>query len=389
LSIAFAQLDIGAKMGPDIEANMPSFRLSFSNVFLITCLFAFAQDQPTHTPISKAATDYLDHALDLMQRNALHRTEIDWPSLRSAAALRAQGAQATIDTYPGIFFALTQLHEHHSFLRIPDGLPEEDKKRISVAMATILGPWSREMKRPPPSPFRTRTQPEGHLLQSGGRTYAWISIPACGAKHSNWQDNLSDFRDYATNLHTIAAGLEGSHPSGWIIDLRGNSGGNMWPMLAGIGFVLGEGAAGSFVSSNGTAQSVWSYEHGAALVGDKNMNNFNLDPPLTLPYLPNVAVLIDSGTISSGEAIAVSFEGRPHTRFFGTHSYGLSSSNAMLPLSDGASLFLNTAVDADRMHRRYDDGIEPDVVFPEPESQPDEITDTALQAALSWLSAAK
>jgi len=32
---------------------------------------------------------------------------------------------------------------------------------------------------------------------------------------------------------------------GWIVDLRGNGGGNMWPMLAGVGPVLGEGVVGS------------------------------------------------------------------------------------------------------------------------------------------------
>ena len=34
---------------------------------------------------------------------------------------------------------------------------------------------------------------------------------------------------------------------GWIVDLRGNGGGNMWPMLAGIGPILGEGIAGYFI----------------------------------------------------------------------------------------------------------------------------------------------
>ena len=138
----------------------------------------------------------------------------------------------------------------------------------------------------------------------------------------------------------------------------------MWPMLAGIGFVLGEGVAGSFVSSDGSVQSDWSYKQGQALEGTKNMNDFAVDPPLTLPQLPAVAILIDSGTISSGEAIAVSFEGRLHTRFFGTHTFGLSSSNSMLPMPDGASLFINSSVDADRTHHRYDDGIEPDVTLP-------------------------
>ena len=193
---------------------MPTSFFRLSSAVLVTCSFAFAQDQPPAAPMSKPAADYLNHALDLIEQNALHRTEIDWTSVRSGAILRVEGAQTTIDTYAGIFFALTQLREHHSFLRIPDNLSEEDKKKAMAAMRTILRPWSSEMKSPPPSPFRTRTQPEGHLLQFGGRTFAWISIPTCSAKYSNWQDNLSGFRNYATRLHTIAAGLHLRTPPG-------------------------------------------------------------------------------------------------------------------------------------------------------------------------------
>ena len=356
-----------------------------SPALLIASVWAFSQDSAISVPISKPAAEYLNRAVDLMQQNALHRNEINWTAVREAAFLHSQGAQTSVDTYPGIYFALTQLREHHSFLRVPDDLSDADKKRTADAFKNVLGPWMRAAKTPPPSPFTYRSQPEGHLLHSEDRTYAWVSVPACGGKHSKWQDNLADFRTYATTLHNIAAGLSAAHPEGWVIDLRGNMGGNMWPMLAGIGFVLGEGVAGSFVSSDGTVQSEWSYKQGEALLGTKNANDFVVDAPLTLPQLPAVAILIDSGTVSSGEAIAVSFEGRPHTRFFGTHTFGLSSANSVLPLSDGAILYLNSAVDADRTHHRYDDGIEPDVTFPEPSSLPAESTDPVLQAAISWL----
>jgi carboxyl-terminal processing protease len=361
------------------------FRHVLGPAFVAASLWAFSQDTPTPAPISQPVAEYLNQVLDLMQQDALHRTEIDWTAVRAGALLRVQGAQTPVDTYPGIYFALTQLREHHSFLRPPDTLSDSDKKRTAAALRRILLPALPGIKHPPPSPFTVRSQPDGHLIHAGDKTYAWVSVPACGGKHSNWQDNLPDFKTYATTLHSIAAGLADMHPAGWIIDLRGNRGGNMWPMLAGIGFVLGDGVAGSFVSSDGTVESEWSYKRGEALVGTTNENEFALDPPLTLPRLPAVAILIDSGTTSSGEAIAVSFEGRPQTRFFGTHTYGLSSANSMLPLSDGASLFLNTSVDADRTHRRYDKGIEPDVTFPEPAALPAESTDSVLQAAISWL----
>jgi hypothetical protein len=335
--------------------------------------------------ISASANSYLGRALDLMQQNALHKNEIDWPALRIQAFWHVAGAQSPVDTYPGIYFALTQLKEHHSFLRLPDNLSDADKKRSEAAMSNILGPRNKQLPRPPASPFRTRSDPAAHLIRSGGLTFAYVVVPACGSKHSNLEDSFVDYQKYADTLHDISAGLEKAHPVGWIIDLRGNGGGNMYPMLAGIGFVLGEGTAGSFVSLEGNTQSVWSYRSGKAMVAE-TVDARVTKPPLTLTELPSVAVLIDTGTISSGEAIAVSFAGRPRTRSFGTHTFGLASGNQMFRLSDGAALFLNAAMDADRLGRTYPQGIEPDVSFPEPTAIPDEASDPALQAAEAWLS---
>ena len=361
---------------------MRSLRMLLTRALLLVCSSAFAQVKPVPEPPSTIAANYLNHALDLMQQNALHSREIDWASVRKGAALHAQGAQTTVDTYPAIFFALAQLREHHSFLRTPDNLTEDQNRKIYIAReATLTAP---DQMSGPVSPFQARMHPEGHLIEVGNRAYAWISVPTCGAKHSKWADNFADFRDYASKLRTVAAGLEKAHPAGWIVDLRGNGGGNMWPMLAGVGFLLGEGNVGYFVDGKST-ETAWTYRDGALYVENTNQNNFSLDAPLKLPQLPNVAVLVDSGTASSGEAVAVAFEGRPGTRFFGTHTFGLSSSNEMLALPDGATLFVNDAVDADRNHRRYENGIEPDVALTSSVKEPSENADTVLQAAISWL----
>ena len=39
----------------------------------------------------------------------------------------------------------------------------------------------------------------------------------------------------------------------WVVDLRGNGGGNMWPMLGGLRPFFGEAGLGSFVSTAGQA----------------------------------------------------------------------------------------------------------------------------------------
>ncbi len=89
--------------------------------------------------------------------------------------------------------------------------------------------------------------------------------------------------------------------------------------------------------------------------------------PYTLrtPY-PRVAVLTDKSINSAGEAMTVWFRGRPGTRSFGTPTCGHHHLLQDFPLSDGATLVLATAQNADRMKTKYGGPITPDEVATEP-----------------------
>lgn len=67
---------------------------------------AMASQSVSAAPVmSEAAVSYLNHVLDLMQKHALHRKEIDWKQLRNTARAYASGVQTTEDTYPAIVYA--------------------------------------------------------------------------------------------------------------------------------------------------------------------------------------------------------------------------------------------------------------------------------------------
>lgn len=91
-------------------------------------------------------------------------------------------------------------------------------------------------------------EPEGRLLDHG---LAYVSIPAlAGSPEAGTA--------YALGMHKILRELDTSTPCGWIVDLRQNSGGDLWPMLAGLGPLLGEGLAGAFVNPDEYIQSTTS-----------------------------------------------------------------------------------------------------------------------------------
>ena len=99
----------------------------------------------------------------------------------------------------------------------------------------------------------------------------------------------------------------------------------MWPMLAGVGPILGEGLAGFFVGPDGTIVP-WSYTNGISFL-DATVQVRVTDPYELINPDPKVAVILDQLVASSGEAIAVSFLGRPNTKTFGSNTCGLSTVN--------------------------------------------------------------
>lgn len=320
---------------------------------------------------------YLDRALDEMQASSLRRNAVDWPHLRAEALARAAGARNTVGTYDGIRFALDRLGDHHSSLRLTpalEALEAQQKAAHPPEAPTNLAHQNF-------SPYVGRYGAEGHLEHRGNKMLAFVVVTKC------FPANDREFVEFETRLQKVVTELDASHPSGWIVDLRGNVGGNMWPMLAGIGPLLGEGDdLGEFFNTDG--HSVWRYRDGvAAEVSEGKVDAYPAieGKPYHLAGTPEVAVLIDRSTGSSGEALAVAFRGRPRTRLFGEHTQGASTVNETFQLSDGASLWLTIGVQADRTGKMYPDGLAPDEAFPSETQVLPPAQDPVVQAALNWL----
>jgi len=283
------------------------------------------------------AEDYLAGALDIMQGNALHRDNIKWGAARAEASRRAIGACSSAETYDAIRWALSQLKDDHSFLGPPD--------RGHTAIAN--GQCDREA-----------TMPNGHLRAD---RIAYLHVPA-------FRGSPQLVTRYADLLQAFIALLDDLDPVGWMVDLTDNGGGNMWPMLAGLGPLLGEGPLGSFRFPT-QPPAIWSYRAGRALLDDVSLaNTTNAGYSLRHPPKP-VALLSSRRTASSGEAVLIAFVGRPYTCRFGTSTRGLTTANDHFPLPDGATLFLTVGTFADRLGRVYGQAMEPDYFCNEAEDQ--------------------
>jgi len=332
--------------------------------------------------ISPKARAYLQVALDLMQKNSLRKKQVDWNALRRETFKRAARAEQPIDTYEAIRFALAGLGDHHSHLSLTPELEQAEKERLRVRAPSQSSSGAGKNSQASYSPYVGRYEPEGHLHHFKDRVFARVVVPKCPLQEG------PEFVRFETRVQHIIAELDGAHPAGWIVDLRGNVGGNMWPMLAGLGPILGESDhLGEFYTDQG--QSVWFYREGVA--GTRTGDNVEAYPGVEgkayhLASPPLVAVLIDRSTGSSGEAIAIAFRGRPQTRFFGEHTQGVTTVNQPFQLIDGATLWITIGVQADRSGQRYLNGLTPDEEIPVGDKAAVEDQDAVLQAAFAWLS---
>jgi carboxyl-terminal processing protease len=339
--------------------------------------------QNSPTAITPDAAAFLDNAIDVMRQHALHAQDVDWDALRTEAFKRAGGAFNPIDTYPAIYWSLVQLRDPGSHIRLPAGLYPDQIALMQQAEreAQNSAPAGARMVSTAPTPFVARRLPEGHIVTVQGKNFGYIVLPRCSAKDDE------GLLIYAEDVRRILGDLSGQNPKGWIVALRGNTGGNMWPMLTGIGPVLGDGAVGAFVATSG--KMTWFYQDGKT--GTRNpagLETVSLalqEAPVSLAPSAPVAVLVDSSTASSAEAITIAFHGRPDTRFFGTHTAGKSTAVQPFKLDDGAEIYLTTAIDADRTGKAFPDGFTPDQVVPSPGTIPQPNNDQAVLAAQSWL----
>lgn len=318
---------------------MKNFLLAYLLLFvtLIGC-----KDDPAPA-LAPEAEDFLNEVLDIMERNSINRKTIDWQAFKMLVLEKATGAKTIAGTYPAIEEALKMLGDNHSFYVKANG--------GTISARTV--PCNAQ------SVVRPATPPNiGYVKVSA---YSGASDDAAGLA-------------FATEIQDQIKDQDNTELTGWIVDLRSNLGGNMWPMLAGIGPILGEGTAGYFIDPDGNASS-WGFVNGGAVSEGFVVTQLPNPYALIAPQ-PKVAVLLDAGVASSGEVIAISFIGRNNTKSFGASTCGTTTGNRGFTLSDNSTLYLSTVYLADRNKNLFGIPVEPDFTSS---------NQNVVQDALEWL----
>ncbi|MCX4745021.1 S41 family peptidase [Kitasatospora sp. NBC_01287] len=296
---------------------------------------------------------YLLDALELIRRTALYSDTVDWTGVRQEAQAVLTGAGGYADTHTLLREVLLRAGGRHSGLRLPRAaVPPEVRERLA-ARAAALGP----------------PLPTGRVVEGVG----YLRLPGLS-------DGYRLARDYARAGDEVLGTLLAAAPRAWVVDVRANTGGNMWPMLAVAAPLLRDGVLGRFEGPDGQSEA-WTLEDGRVSLGGKptarsrsplGSGRRAADAPL--------ALLTSGHTASAGEAVVVAFQGQSNVRTIGAPTAGYTTGNRTHQLRDGARLVISGSFYADREGNRFDGPLPVDerIARGEPDAVP--------AAARAWLS---
>jgi len=297
--------------------------------------------------------------LDLLQQQSLYRDRVDWSKARAELV----AARDPVQTRRLLDDVIQRSSGGHGRWISPSQLRTESKR--APATQAAMGA----------APLQTEDASTGPTARLG-----WIKVGAYMDDRTQSQDMQKQARKQAAvALQARIQAQDDGNRCGWVVDLRGNSGGNMWPMLLGMGPLLGDAKGadpvGMFLLAD--KRQPWAYREGAVwLDGKAVVGSRNTQYTLRHPGAP-VAVLFGPRTASSGEASVLAFRGRAASRSFGQPSAGYSTANTPQRLPDGSLLLLTGSVIADRNGVGDGNRLQPDVIVAEGQD--------ATTAAQAWL----
>ena len=304
-------------------------------------------------PPSATVTNYIKEFTGIVKQNSIFVDSLNWTLLDKDIAGFSRGLQTVAEARFVADYLIQQLRavgDNHSFIQ-NKVVAEQYRK--------------------------SNSNPEKPLAKLLPGNIGYISVPGFGST------NAAVSVQFATDIQDMIRELDSkSKINGWVVDLRGNTGGNMYPMIAGLGPLTGEGTLGHFIKMVDKREltTAWFYKKGGSGAGSGTIVKV-LKPYKLKNKASKVAVLIGRKTSSSGEMTAISFIGKKSSRLFGTSSGGYTTGNVSFSLSDGSNLLLASSYTADRNMKRYRKKINPDeVVKPVGDG-----TDGDVKAASAWL----
>lgn len=281
--------------------------------------------------IKPSPQSFVKDGLYIMNKYGVFSDENDMPSKEQEYLSRVQGAQSYDETLYVLNEAIKLAGGKHSRMITID--KKQSTERINEHLAVY-----------------PRSSLENNILT--------IYLPSA-KNFANNQDELSKY------IHTSLKDISNAkNIQGVIIDLRGNHGGDMRPMLGAISPFLHDGEIFSFVSKEKETSVI--LKSNQLIMNGKTIQKFKSSKKKEIP----IAVITDNQTSSAAEVVLIALKGNENVKTFGQPTMGFATGVTQMPLYDRYYLALASAKIKDLNNNFYSENpIVPDVITDNPEKE--------------------
>lgn len=282
--------------------------------------------------VPPSAETYGKNALSTIDKNGIFAGNDEWKSTYNECLKMIESAKSYDDTYDAIKKALSVGGGKHSML-----MTKSESQDTTESYDEVLPTVSLD------GDIAIIKLPDFLGTAEAGQKYAKVA-----------EDFIHENRDKI---------------KGVVLDLRGNTGGDMGPMATAVSSLLPDG---ELVYYHYRSYDIpVTLKNGVVSNAGTGGKSLYPEEKLNVP----VAILTDDMTASSGEALTLCFRGLENTRTFGAPTAGYTSVNMLYNMYDGAQMYLTVAFDKARTGE----------IFKETPIEPDVATDSPLEAAIEWL----
>jgi len=190
---------------------------------------------------------------------------------------------------------------------------------------------------------------------------------------------------YAQSLYDSINNVADEKTQGFIIDLRLNGGGNIYPMLSGLSIFLKNNIIGYETDINDSIVRTWEIKNGNFIIGGYQATDISTKLKPQFQSLP-VVVLTGPITKSSGSMTTIAFKGRANTCIIGEPTAdGYTTSNGYFQFTPNLTLNFATNFVADRNKTIYKAAVNPDLIVHHGDNFEELMKDEKIKLALLWL----
>jgi carboxyl-terminal processing protease len=307
-------------------------------IWVITVLAILTLASRAQGQINNDLKGIISTVVEKAKGTALNSRSVKWDSIQTLMYESAATARSVQDLKPCFEILLESLNDARGSFYDPT---------TSSVLAQYPGAQRKTLS--PEMPGKEQAHFDYRILHHNIRYIRLVSAAAD-----------TDVQQHAEMIRLAVDSLSKDDAPYWIVDLRYAVGGEMNPLFAGLGPLLGEGLIATTVDGKKQIKDLYAVYNGKFY--DNQVLTASFPSSIKDMKSSKIAVLTSTYTRGAAEILALGFKGRKNTRLIGEETAGEIGGLTEIKITDNLVMSISETMYNDRKGSAYSGTLSPDTV---------------------------